>query len=199
MRVTVLHSALAVATIALVTAAPVAAQHPAGSGKAAKIANAMSAAPTSISAKATIMGWPAKEGQKPPVLRQGTNGWVCYPDMPTTKGNDPMCLDESWQAWMQAYMSHQALKLTKPGIGYMIAPGGAWASNTDPYAETAKPDNDWGYDAPHAMLLVTDASTLAGLPTTRASGGPWVMWTGTPYVHVMIPIASTKAAGTKKP
>jgi hypothetical protein len=60
---------------------------------AQKIANAMSAGPSAISAKATILDWPAKEGDQPPVLRAGTNGWTCLPDFPETKGNDPMCLD----------------------------------------------------------------------------------------------------------
>jgi hypothetical protein len=44
--------------------------------KAQKIANAMTAAPSTISAQATILDWPAKEGDQPPVLRAGTNGWT---------------------------------------------------------------------------------------------------------------------------
>lgn len=61
-----------------------------------KIANAMTAAPASIAGKATILDWPAKEGDKPAVLRAGTNGWSCLPDMPDTEGNDPACLDQPW-------------------------------------------------------------------------------------------------------
>src|SRR5262245_12835642 len=64
--------------------------------KTQKIANAMSAAPSSISAKATILDWPAKEGAAPEVLRAGTNGWSCFPDSPETKGNDPVCVDSAW-------------------------------------------------------------------------------------------------------
>ena len=54
------------------------------SGKMDKdiIKNAMSAAPPSISAKATIMGWATEEGGDMPVLRKGSNGWTCMPDMP---------------------------------------------------------------------------------------------------------------------
>jgi hypothetical protein len=29
---------------------------------------------------------------------------------------------------------------------------------------------------------------LQGLPVTPDSGGPWVMWRDTPYVHVMVPM-----------
>src|SRR5690606_26146949 len=70
---------------------------------AQKIENAMSAAPESVSGAATILDWPAKEGAKQEVLRKGTNGWTCMPDMPETEGNDPMCLDEPWLQWIEAF------------------------------------------------------------------------------------------------
>ena len=171
-----------------------------GMSKEQKIKNAMAAGPASISAKATIMDWPASEGAKPAVLRQGSNGWVCYPDFPVTKGNDPMCLDSSWQAWMDAYMAKKPPQIAYAGVGYMIAPGGAWGSNTDPYAEKEAPGNEWGYDPPHVMMLVPNADALKGLPTDRKSGGPWVMWRGTPYAHIMAPVAPMKApAAAKEP
>ena len=46
-----------------------------------KIANAMTAAPASVSAQATILDWPAKEGEPPAVLRAGNNAWNCLPDI----------------------------------------------------------------------------------------------------------------------
>src|SRR6266699_2304367 len=61
-----------------------------------KIANAMTAAPGSVSAKATILDWPAKNGEAPTVLRAGSNAWNCLPDMPDSQGNDPMCVDQTW-------------------------------------------------------------------------------------------------------
>jgi hypothetical protein len=160
--------------------------------KAQKIANAMTAAPRSISANATIMDWPASEGAQMTTLRTGTNGWTCLPDFPATKGNDPMCVDAQWMSFMDAMMSKSNPTITGTGVGYMIAPGGAYGSNTDPYAAAATSDNDWGYDPPHIMLLVVDRNTIKSIPTTRQSGGPWVMWSGTPYAHVMIPVASPK-------
>jgi hypothetical protein len=159
---------------------------------AAKIANAMKAAPSSIAEKATIMDWPAKEGAEMTTLRKGTNGWTCLPDFPATEGDDPMCLDDQWMGWMQALTTKKPPQTKRAGIGYMIAPGGAYGSNTDPFATKKTPDNDWGFDPPHIMLLVTDPKSLEGLPTKRQSGGPWVMWVGTPYVHIMVPVASPK-------
>ena len=158
----------------------------------AKIRNAMSAAPQSIAASATILDWPATEGGEPVQLRAGTNGWTCFPDFPGSDGDDPQCLDRTWLNWASAYLKKEAPRIERVGIGYMIAPGGASTSNTDPYATAPSPDNDWGHDPPHLMVLVPDLEDLEGLPTTRESGGPWVMWRGTPYAHIMVPLESVK-------
>ncbi len=162
------------------------------STKSHKIANAMTAAPRSISGKAAIMDWPAAEGAQMATLRAGTNGWTCLPNFPSTKGNDPMCVDDQWLGFMSAMMTKATPKVSHTGVGYMAAPGGAYGSNTDPFASKATPDNEWGFDPPHVMLLVTDPASLEGIPTTRQSGGPWVMWKGTPYAHIMVPLTSPK-------
>jgi hypothetical protein len=157
---------------------------------AEKIANAMAAAPAAISANATIMDWPSAPGTQPAVLRQGTNGWTCFPDEPGTDGNDPMCLDGEFTKWVRAMVTHTAPQLAGVGIGYMIAPGGASGSNTDPYAMAPTADNQWGFDPPHLMIVVPDVHALAGMPTTRTAGAPWVMWSGTPYAHIMAPVTA---------
>ena len=155
--------------------------------KAEKIANALSSAPAAISAKATIVDWPAKEGMTPEVLRPGTNGWTCLPDMPDVKGNAPMCLDEPWMTWVQAYLGKKPVQISKVGIGYMLAPGGEWGSNSDPYATMETKDNHWAQHGPHLMILVPDTRSLAGISTDSKNGGPYVMWAGTPYAHIMAP------------
>jgi hypothetical protein len=159
---------------------------------AQKITNAVRAAPAGISAKATVMDWPATEGAKMATLRAGTNGWTCLPDFPQTRGDDPMCVDDQWMGFMHALFTKATPQIAREGIGYMAAPGGSYGSNTDPFATDSTPDNEWGYDPPHVMLLVTDQHALEGIPTKRESGGPWVMWAGTPYAHVMIPLTSPK-------
>src|SRR5215831_15487218 len=97
--------------------------------KKAKIQNAMSAAPKAIAKDATILDYPAKEGDQPPVLRQGTNGWTCFPDDPNSPGNDPMCLDKMGMVWFQALMMKTEPKLTTPGLSYMLQ-GGSYAPAT---------------------------------------------------------------------
>src|SRR6266568_398447 len=111
--------------------------------KEQKIADAMKAAPASISAAAAIMDWPATEGGQMMTLRAGTNGWTCLPDFPGTQGDDPMCVDEVWLSFMKAMTKKVAPQVAREGIGYMIASGGGYGSNTDPYATKAAPDNEW--------------------------------------------------------
>jgi hypothetical protein len=184
------HTRAAVCAVGAILLAPiVAAQHTApGMTAAQKIANASSAAPQEIASRATILDWPASDTAQASVLRAGTNGWVCYPDFPGTPGNDPMCLDKPWQSFVQAMLSHKPPAVSTLGISYMIAPGGVTGSNTDPYATGPKPDNQWGTDGPHVMLIVPDTAALQGLPTARQANAPFVMWSGTPYAHIMVPV-----------
>ncbi len=153
-----------------------------------KIASAMSAAPPSISATATILDWPAEMADEMAELRQGNNGWTCLPDMPATPGNDPMCLDAVWMDWAHAWMNKLPHTNKGMGFGYMLQ-GGTPESNTDPYATEPAADNEWiSEPLPHLMILVPDAAMLEGLPTDHTNGGPWVMWKDTPYVHIMAPM-----------
>ncbi len=145
------------------------------------VKEALSAAIPSIADGAAVMDWENN------VLREGSNGWTCLPSPPGATGVMPMCLDEQWVGWAQAWMNKTQPNITGVGFGYMLQ-GDAGGSNTDPYATEPTPDNDWiEKGGPHIMLLVPNASTLDNLPTAHDNGGPWVMWKGTPYVHVMIP------------
>ena len=51
-------------------------------------------------------------------------------------------------------------------------------------------DNQWVVSGPHLMLLTPDAKALDAYPTDPKAGGPWVMWKGTKYAHVMVPVAA---------
>jgi hypothetical protein len=164
---------------------------------AQKIANAMSAAPAAISKGATIMDWPDTPTGQPRQLRAGTNGWVCYPNSPDEFGaasvDDPMCLDKTWQDWGMAWMSKTKPTLNAAGIAYMLQ-GDKGASNTDPFATGPTADNHWVMSPAHVMVVFPDPSSLDAYPTDPKNGGPWVMWKGTPYAHLMVPVSSMKSA-----
>jgi hypothetical protein len=46
------------------------------------------------------------------------------------------------------------------------------------------------------MLLPTDRSQLDTLSTDPTTGGPWVMWKGTKYAHIMVPTAAMPKTAT---
>ena len=95
----------------------------------------MRAAPPEISSKATIMDWPDKEGMPMKQLRTGTNGWMCMPSTPTSAGSrpDPMCVDKSFSALLDASTMKADPVVKTVGVGYMLL-GDHGASNVDPFA-----------------------------------------------------------------
>jgi hypothetical protein len=130
-------------------------------------------------------------------LRKGTNDWVCVPTMTNAaKGElDPMCMDKSWQDWAQAYMAHRSPNVSGSGVAYMLK-GDRGVSNTDPYAEKETADNRWVVSPPHIMMLYSDPKMLDAYSDDPHNGGPWVMWKGTPYAHLMVPVAAPVAHTT---
>ena len=98
-----------------------------------------------------------------------------------------MCLDRVWLAWGDAWMNKKPFMAEKIGIAYMLA-GDTGASNIDPYAEKRTSDNQWIAEGAHIMVLLPDPAQLDALPTDPNQGGPYVMWKGTPYAHIMVPV-----------
>jgi hypothetical protein len=150
------------------------------------IASAMSAAPAAVGKEATIVA-PNADGTMR-VLRKGSNGFTCMPDNPETPGPDPMCWDANAGDWVNAYLAHKEPAAGKVGFMYMLA-GGTDASNTDPYAKGPSASNHWIKTGPHVMI-VGATSMMGGYPTAADPNTkqPYVMWAGTPYAHLMIPV-----------
>jgi len=149
----------------------------------ALIENALSAAPPAVAANATVMN------MKGEVLRPGDGEYTCFPFEGPGTGTDSMCLDGEWMRWADAWMNKKDFKAEKFGLAYMLAgdaPTGG-ASNIDPFATAATADNQWVIEGPHVMIIVPDPALLESLPTDPNAGGPYVMWKGTPYAHIMMP------------
>ena len=147
----------------------------------ALIKDALSAAPPTLVDKVTVVDW---EGN---VLREGTSRYTCFPTPAQLEGTAPMCMDKPWMEWADAWSKRKDLKITELGISYMLA-GDEGASNIDPYAEGPTPDNQWIDEGAHIMIVVPDPAMLDAFPTDPQTGGPYVMWKGTPYAHIMVPI-----------
>ncbi|MGQ0639795.1 MAG: hypothetical protein ACT4P6_03345 [Gemmatimonadaceae bacterium] len=177
------------------TAATAAVAAPAVGSIEWKIQTYSSAAPPAVAANATVLDW--NDSLKAPgtEIRKGTNGWTCLPLNPPPAGGytsateaAPMCGDANAMAWGDAYMKKTTPKMAALGIAYMLH-GDLGASNTDPYATAQTADNDWVVTAAHVMILPADAKRIATITTDHKSGGPYQMWKGTPYAHIMIPVS----------
>jgi hypothetical protein len=178
------YTLLALGVAVVLSAAPISSQaQPSGamsdSDYMAKIATA---APPSVVKGATIVQ--AQSNGSMRTLQTGSNGFTCMLIL-----NDPMCADSNAMEWGHAYMSHTAPP-DKVGFAYMLA-GDNGASNTDPYASGPTADNHWIKTGPHVMILGPVAKTM-GYPMSADPDvtKPYVMWSGTPYAHVMIPVSS---------
>jgi hypothetical protein len=168
-----------IATIAfgLTHSVPVAGQDDADAQ--AKIESAMSAGPSTITENATIM-----DGEV--VLREGSNGWTCFPDTPGTPGADPLCLDETWMGWLQALVAGEEPDTQVVGLAYMLSGGSD--SNIDPFAAGPEEGNEWVISPAHVMVIMPGDIDQTVFTTDPLSGGPWIMWAGTPYEHIMVPV-----------
>ncbi|HET9605161.1 MAG TPA: hypothetical protein VFO96_12790 [Gemmatimonadales bacterium] len=162
-----------------------------------KIQAYSSAAPPAIAANATILDW--NDSLKAPAaeIRQGSNGWTCLPLSPPPAGGyttarqaSPMCADSMTMAWAQGYMTKSKPRNTSLGVGYMLQ-GDAGASNTDPYAMAAASDSAWVVSGPHVMVFPANADRIKDFRTDHQAGAPFQMWKGTPYAHIMIPVAGS--------
>ncbi len=194
MKVRILLACLAVACLGGLTAVlaqetakkPAAPQHATGGSDADIVKSAMTAAPAAIAKAATIIAVGADHQMR--TVRKGTNNFTCMADNPDTPGPDPMCADANAMEWVQAWLGKKQPPASKVGVMYMLE-GGTDASNTDPYATKPDATNNWIKTGPHVMIVgakgMMDAYSRQPKPDTAQ---PYVMWAGTPYEHVMLPV-----------
>ena len=150
------------------------------------------AAPSFIGDFASVVG---ADGT---VLREGTNGWTCLAFTANMMGDSmdprmatPACMDSNAMAWANAYMNEEVPELTNDGWAWMIH-GDTGADNFRAYSEGDKAGTDpedWIESGAHLMLMPKDPKSLENTTTDFNTGSPYVMFKGTPYVHLMIPVS----------
>jgi len=155
-----------------------------------EIERAQSAGPAEIAWHATIIQRVANGNID--VLREGTNGWTCVAEDRTrdaslaTLVSGPFCMDKNAMDWRNAWMSHTEPKLAGPGIVYMLQGDDFISSATDPFA-TESSGKSTHIEAPHLMFVGIKLGQNV-FSTDPKSGGPWVMWAGTPFEILILPV-----------
>jgi hypothetical protein len=152
----------------------------AGETAQAKIKRALSAAPPEIAKAAKVVDM--DDQGKMTVLREGTNGFTCFPGHVGVVGDVAMCADAPSMQWMSDAISHKPKPTnTQPGVVYMLAGGTDWSA-TDPTATSGTPIEE----PPHWMIMWPFDPAVTGLPTTAKQTGTWIMYAATPWAHLMI-------------
>ena len=134
------------------------------------------------------------------VLREGTNGWTAMPGNPRGMSDPengwkdpheamPMVMDAQPMKWAMAFMSGKKPELDHDGWMYMLH-GDMGEDNTKQsvFNKEDAAEGHWIESGPHIMLMPKDPSSLKGLTSDFNSGGPYIMFEGTGYDHVMIPL-----------
>lgn len=152
------------------------------------------AAPSFIAANCTVVD---VDGT---VLREGTNGWTAMAANPRGMSDPengwkdpheamPMVGDAQSMKWAMAYMTNKKPELDHDGYSYMFH-GDMGEDNTKHFVSNKEDaaEGQWIESGAHIMLFPKDPATLDGFTTDFNSGGPYVMFKGTGYDHLMIPV-----------
>ena len=150
---------------------------------AQKIDLAKASAPANVSDEARILD------ADNTVLQEGDNGWTCMVGTPPNYEN-PMCVDAVWLDWLDAMMNKKPYQNNAKSIGfsYMLV-GDIPVDNDEPF-NTDESKNTWVQEGPHLMLLVPQG-LFGDLPRDPYTGGPYIMWEGSDYAHIMVPLEKT--------
>ena len=150
----------------------------------AYLAKVRTAAPEQIVSKATIVMM--REG-KPHPLQTGSNGFTCLIDPAGT----PLCADDNGMAWAKAVGAKEDPP-KKIGFIYMLA-GDTGTTNHDPHERMTH--QHWVQTGPHVMIVGPMVKEMGGYPRNvdvSDASQPYVMFPGTPYEHLMLPVATSK-------
>jgi hypothetical protein len=163
---------------------------------ARQIAAAVSTLPKNLQAGARVFGHDTKGNLV--VLRQGTNDFTCIADDGVSKEYHVACYHKSLEPFMASGRKLHAQKLSREAIdsirGAEIKAG--------KYSMPSKPAALYQYyasrDSVDAIGNVKGASYLyvvytpyatektTGVTENPVDGGPWIMYPGKPWAHLMI-------------
>jgi hypothetical protein len=192
------HSATIAVILGLsVVSGRLAAQTLAYPSAARQIAAAVSPLPAPLRANARVLGYGA-DG-KLVTLRRGSNDMVCLADDPSQKMFHVACYHYSLEPFMARGRELHARKLSREAVDSIRLSD----VKSGRYAMPSRPAVLYQYFAPRdsvdaAAGVINGASYLyvvytpyatpasTGLTANPIEGGPWIMYPGKPWAHIMI-------------
>lgn len=181
--------------------------------KSATIADALLAAPPSVTADAKIYGW-NKDG-KLTLARDGTGPYVCVASgafstrvgKPALPYPDPMCLDQNAWSFIQALWNKKKPLPTAPGLVWMLAGMNVTKSAVDIGASTIATkgamDEKVVQMTPHVMIMPLPSNeSAAGMTTKYNLENPldaWIMAAGKPHEHLMVHFSAEDTKALMEP
>lgn len=167
----------------------------AGPDRETQIRQAVLAAPVSMRASATVLGYGGepRESDALTLLRAGNNGLICLSDDPGEAGFHVACYHESLEPFMQL-----GRRLRAEGKGRDEVMAARYAALEA--GDLVMPDRAALYsigsesgadDLEGARRLVVvyvpgATSESLGMPSRPEGNSPWLMLPGTPWAHIMI-------------
>ena len=142
--------------------------------------------------KATVLGLDGS------TLRNGSNGWTCMvgnprpaPTAAWSSAHEamPVCTNGVGMKWMNDFMAGKAPQIEWDTCMWMLY-GDVGEDNTTPGVldkADAQDPSKWIDSGLHLTLLPKHLASLDGISDDFDSGAPYVMFSGTPFAHVMIP------------
>ena len=146
---------------------------------------AMSAAPSSVSGDATIMIVDKDHNFKK--VRTGSNGFTCYSDLDKIDMPVPSCMDTAAVQWWNDFTHGKPGPTNKvPGIAYMAQGALRWEKDGMIYMDWHTPGATRIKEPPHWLIFWPFEPERTKLPTYPGKFGTYIMYAGTPWVHLMI-------------
>ena len=174
---------------------------------ARQIAAAVSPLPEQQQSTARVLGHDAKGN--PVVLRQGSNDFTCIADDGVSKQYHVACYHKSLEPFMAKGRELHAMKKSREAIDSIRGAdikAGRYAMPTKPaalyqyYASRDSVDASGNVKGASYLYVVytpyaTQKST--GITENPIEGGPWIMYPGKPWAHLMIAPQKTATVNLK--
>ncbi|HEY3605079.1 MAG TPA: hypothetical protein VGL04_10430, partial [Sporichthyaceae bacterium] len=97
------------------------------------------------------------------------------------------CYDRNAMLWLNAFYAGTVPHLPAPGIIYKMQ-GGSDPSMTDPFATAPSNGAQYVTTPPYLIVIPAGDPRLLTASSVPSGGGEAVMWGGTPYAHLHVPL-----------